>query len=96
MGSWTPPQRHHHVFRPAVHGGETLTVCVAYRYDTELFPNGIKPVADYIHSRGMLFGIYTARGSSTCMGRPGSDGHEQIDADTYAEWGVDYLKVLSS
>ena len=61
-------------------------------YDSELFPAGIKPVADYIHSRGMLFGIYTARGSSTCMGRPGSDGHEQIDANTYASWGVDYLK----
>ena len=49
-------------------------------------------MADYIHSKGMLFGIYTARGSSTCMGRPGSDLHETIDAKTFADWGVDYLK----
>ena len=62
------------------------------KIDDELFPEGIKPVADYIHSKGMLFGIYTARGSFTCMGRPGSDGHEQLDAEQYAQWGVDYLK----
>ena len=43
-----------------------------FKHDPELFPHGIKPVADYVHSKGMLFGIYTARGSSTCMGRPGS------------------------
>ena len=49
---------------------------------------GIKPVADYVHSKDMLFGIYTARGSSTCMGRPGSDSHETIDAETFAAWGV--------
>ena len=42
------------------------------KHDPELFPHGIKPVADYVHSKGMLFGIYTARGSGTCMGRPGS------------------------
>ena len=63
-----------------------------FKHDPGLFPHGIKPVADYIHSRQMLFGIYTARGSSTCMGRPGSDSHETIDAQTFAAWGVDYLK----
>jgi hypothetical protein len=42
------------------------------KHDPELFPHGIKIVADYVHSKGMLFGIYTARGSGTCMGRPGS------------------------
>ena len=51
---------------------------------------GIKPVVDYIHSKNMLFGIYTARGESTCMGRPGSGGHEELDALTFAGWGVDY------
>lgn len=63
-----------------------------FMHDPDLFPHGIKPVADYIHSKGMLFGIYTARGSQTCMGRPGSDSHEELDAQTFASWGVDYLK----
>lgn len=60
--------------------------------DPALFPQGLKPVIDYVHSKGLSFGIYTARGSTTCMGRPGSDSHEQQDADTYAAWGVDFLK----
>ena len=50
------------------------------------------PLIAYVHSKGLKFGIYTARGSTTCLGRPGSDSHEQQDADTYAAWGVDYLK----
>ena len=57
--------------------------------DPALFPLGIKAVADYVHSKGLKFGLYTARGSRTCMGRPGSDLHENIDAETYASWGVD-------
>ena len=61
--------------------------------DPDLFPYGIKPIADYVHGLGLKFGIYTARGSTTCMGRPGSDSHETIDASTFASWGVDYLKV---
>jgi len=60
--------------------------------DPNLFPNGIKPVVDYIHSKGLKFGLYTARGSVTCLNRPGSDGHEFQDAATYAQWGVDFLK----
>ena len=52
----------------------------------------MKAVVDYVHSKGLSFGIYTARGSTTCMGRPGSDSHEQQDANTYASWGVDFLK----
>lgn len=59
--------------------------------DATLFPNGMKAVVDYIHSKGLSFGIYTARGSTTCLGRPGSDSHEQQDAGTYASWGCDYL-----
>eukprot|EP01102_Stenamoeba_stenopodia_P008347 TRINITY_DN2398_c0_g3_i1.p1 TRINITY_DN2398_c0_g3~~TRINITY_DN2398_c0_g3_i1.p1 ORF type:complete len:429 (+),score=94.89 TRINITY_DN2398_c0_g3_i1:40-1287(+) len=60
--------------------------------DPVAFPDGIKAVADYVHSLGLKFGIYTDRGLLTCAGRPGSFGFEAIDAMTYAEWGVDYLK----
>jgi alpha-galactosidase len=63
--------------------------------DPALFPFGMKPLIDYVHSKGLKFGIYTARGSLTCCGRPGSDMHEIIDAQTYALWGVDYLKGAS-
>ena len=44
------------------------------------------------HSRRMKLGIYSARGNRTCQGRPGSAGHYEIDAHTFALWGVDYLK----
>ena len=60
--------------------------------DPNSFPNGIKPLADYAHSKGLLFGLYSDAGFKTCAGRPGSLGYEEIDAETYAEWGVDYLK----
>ena len=60
--------------------------------DPNAFPNGIKPLADYAHSKGLLFGIYSDAGYQTCAGRPGSLGYEEIDAQTYAEWGIDYLK----
>ena len=56
------------------------------------FPNGIKPVADYVHSKGLKFGIYSCVGTMTCGGYPGSYGHEYLDAATFAEWGVDFLK----
>ena len=56
------------------------------------FPQGIKPVADYVHSLGLKFGIYSDAGSKTCAGRPGGLGHEYQDAVMYAAWGVDYLK----
>ena len=51
------------------------------------FPQGMKAVADYVHSKGLL-GVYTDRGEHTCVGRPGSQGYEKLDAKTYAEWGV--------
>jgi len=57
------------------------------------FPGGIKPVADYVHSLGLKLGIYEDVGTSTCAGYPGSFGHYQQDADTFASWGVDYVKV---
>ena len=58
----------------------------------EKFPNGIKVVADYVHSKGLKFGLYNCAGSKTCAGYPGIRGHEYQDALKYAEWGVDYLK----
>jgi alpha-galactosidase len=60
--------------------------------DAERFPSGIKALADYIHSKGMKFGIYSDAGAQTCAKRPGSIGHEYQDAKQYADWGVDYLK----
>jgi alpha-galactosidase len=56
------------------------------------FPNGIKPVADYVHSKGLKIGIYSEAGTTTCAGYPGSLGHEAADARTFASWGIDYLK----
>ncbi len=61
--------------------------------DSARFPGGIKPVADYVHSKGLKFGIYTDAGRRTCEGRPGSYGYEDLDAKSYAQWGVDYVKI---
>jgi alpha-galactosidase len=60
--------------------------------DPARFPSGMKAIADYVHSKGLKFGIYSDAGRLTCGGRPGSQGHEYQDALTYARWGVDYLK----
>jgi alpha-galactosidase len=60
--------------------------------DAKRFPSGMKALADYIHSKGLKMGIYSDAGSQTCGGRPGSRGYEFQDAQTYATWGVDYLK----
>jgi len=60
--------------------------------DPKKFPDGIKPLADYIHSKGLKFGIYSCAGTHTCAGHPGSFEHEFADAAQFAEWGVDYLK----
>ncbi|MBQ7213491.1 MAG: glycoside hydrolase family 27 protein [Bacteroidales bacterium] len=60
--------------------------------DATKFPSGIKAVADYVHSKGLKFGIYSDAGRKTCAGFPGSFGHEYQDAIQYARWGVDYLK----
>lgn len=55
------------------------------------FPD-MKALADYVHSKGLKLGIYSSPGPQTCARFPASYGHEQQDADTYAKWGVDYLK----
>ncbi len=60
--------------------------------DLQKFPSGLKALGDYIHSKGLKFGIYSDGGTMTCGCRPGSYGHEYQDAYTYASWGVDYLK----
>ncbi|RKE16979.1 RICIN domain-containing protein [Streptomyces sp. TLI_171] len=60
--------------------------------DPSKFPDGIKGTADYVHSLGLKLGIYEDAGLQTCAGFPGSLGHETTDAQTFAAWGVDYLK----
>ncbi len=60
--------------------------------DAKRFPNGMKALADYIHSKGLKFGIYSDAGTGTCQNRPGGRGYEFQDARQYAAWGVDYLK----
>ena len=60
--------------------------------DPEKFPHGMKALADYIHGKGLKFGMYSCCGTHTCAGYPGSFEHEFQDAATFAAWGVDYLK----
>ncbi len=60
--------------------------------DATHFPSGIKALADYMHSKGLKFGLYSDAGTKTCQGRPGSRGYEFQDARQYAAWTVDYLK----
>ncbi|MEY8312213.1 glycoside hydrolase family 27 protein [Oscillospiraceae bacterium 42-9] len=60
--------------------------------DPEKFPHGMKAVADYVHEKGLKFGMYSCDGTHTCAGYPGSFEHEFQDAATFAAWGVDYLK----
>ena len=60
--------------------------------DPAKFPNGMKAVADYIHDKGLKFGMYSCAGQRTCADYPGSFDHEFLDAETFASWGVDYLK----
>jgi len=60
--------------------------------DPVRFPSGIKALADYVHSKGLKFGIYSDAGTLTCGDKPGSFGYEEKDAKLFAEWEVDYLK----
>ncbi len=68
---------------------DTSGVIVA---DTSKFPNGIRALADYVHADGLKLGVYSDHGTNTCQHKPGSYGYEYLDANTYAAWGVDYLK----
>ena len=58
----------------------------------DAFPHGLEPVIDYVHSRGLKFGLYSCCGALTCARFPGSLEHEFADAAQFAAWGVDYLK----
>ena len=60
--------------------------------DAKRFPSGMKALGDYIHEKGLQFGIYSSAGFKTCQAFPASLGLEEQDAAKYAEWGVDYLK----
>jgi alpha-galactosidase len=60
--------------------------------DAKRFPSGMKALADYIHAKGLKFGVYSDAGTGTCQNRPGSRGYEFQDARQYAAWDVDYLK----
>jgi alpha-galactosidase len=61
--------------------------------DPETFPGGIAALADYVHALGLKFGLYTCAGTKTCAGPPGSYQYEHQDANTYASWEVDYVKI---
>ena len=56
------------------------------------FPSGMKAVSDYVHSKGLKFGMYSCAGTRTCADYPGSFDHEFLDAETFAEYGADFLK----
>ncbi|MEU4744248.1 glycoside hydrolase family 27 protein, partial [Actinosynnema sp. NPDC023658] len=60
--------------------------------DPVRFPGGISGLADYVHGKGLKLGIYSSAGTKTCAGYPASLDHEEVDARTWADWGVDYLK----
>ena len=60
--------------------------------DPVKFPNGMKDVSDYVHQKGMKFGMYSCAGVRTCADYPGSFDHEYLDAKTFADYGADFLK----
>ncbi len=60
--------------------------------DPQKFPNGMKVLIDYVHSKGLKFGLYNCAGTKTCAGYPGTRGYEYQDARFYASLGIDYLK----
>jgi len=61
--------------------------------DAGRFPDGMKALGDYMHAKGVKFGTYSDEGTKTCGGFPGTKDHEKDDANTFASWGVDYLKL---
>lgn len=60
--------------------------------DPVKFPNGMKALSDYVHEKGLKFGMYSCAGVRTCADYPGSYDHEFLDAETFAEYGCDFLK----
>lgn len=60
--------------------------------DEKKFPGGWPPLVAYIHSKGLKAGLYSAASSVVCSGRTGSLYNEVIDAETFAAWGIDYVR----
>lgn len=60
--------------------------------DYQAFPSGMKALGNYIHSKGLKFGLYSSGGLYSCQYRTGSMGNEEVDAEDFISWGVDYLK----
>lgn len=56
------------------------------------FPSGIKSLVKKVNKLGLKLGIYSSNGTLTCEDLPASLGHEATDADTFAEWGIEYFK----
>jgi alpha-galactosidase len=81
---------HYLVIDDCWHGGRDSNGFIYPNRDR--FPSGIKALADYVHGKGLKFGIYSCAGNKTCGGHPGSRGYEYQDALRYAQWGVDYVK----
>jgi alpha-galactosidase len=71
----------------------TRTTAGALRWNTALYPHGLPWLAAQIHALGLKFGIYEAIGNQTCQHYPGSWAHYQQDASTFAQWGVDFVKI---
>lgn len=63
------------------------------QWNPQLFPNGLPWLGEYLHARNFSFGIYTNSGKMTCGWYPSSQDYEEVDANTFARWGVDYVKV---
>ncbi|KAK9739497.1 Alpha galactosidase A [Popillia japonica] len=61
--------------------------------DRQRFPRGMKSLSDYVHSKGLKFGIYQDFGNYTCAGYPGILGYLETDANTFADWSVDFVKL---
>ncbi|MEP6465916.1 MAG: glycoside hydrolase family 27 protein [Parafilimonas sp.] len=60
--------------------------------DPKKFPHGMKALVDYVHAKGLKFGLYNCAGTKTCAGYPGTRGYEYQDARFYASLNIDYLK----
>lgn len=71
----------------------TRSASGALQPDAATFPDGIAYVARVVHGLGLKLGIYESAGTKTCAGRPGSYGHYNQDANTFASWGVDFVKL---
>ena len=57
------------------------------------FPSGMKALADYVHSKGLKFGMYQDIGTKTCAGYPGMKDNFEVDIQTFVDWEIDFIKV---